>query len=154
MLSAANNQQLDLNLIIDSDRHLPKFTNKLKKTKVRQKSDEENETMFNDFMSEQELLKLNQSEFLQLLSEEEVEACKKSIEDRKKAQRVVIAFHDQIFSSLHPNPPDNHDSDARACQTLALPARNKLKELTGEDCLICDRNVKISSSLFFLMNLL
>ena len=44
-------------------------------------NDEENEIVYDDFMSEQELLQINQLEFLQPLSEEEVEVCKKSIKD-------------------------------------------------------------------------
>ena len=57
-------------------------------------NDEENEIVCDDFVPEHELLQINQSEFLWLLSKEEIEVHEKSIEDGKNACKVAVAFHD------------------------------------------------------------
>ena len=79
-----------------------------------------NETINDDFIDKEAMVKLNQKEFLQELSDDEIATHMKNIEDGKKAHATVIAFHDWIFSSIHPNPPPDKDADKRTIQQEIL----------------------------------
>jgi len=57
-------------------------------------NNKENEIVCDDFVPEHELLQINQSKFLWLLSKEEIKVHKKSIKDGKNACKVKVAFHD------------------------------------------------------------
>ena len=52
------------------------------------------ELVKDNFLWEEELLKLKQSKFLQLLSEDEINTNRKLVEEGRLAYRKVIAFHD------------------------------------------------------------
>ena len=64
------------------------------------------EQMDNEFLKLYDLQEFNLiSDYLISITNDEIDKEKKTIQKGKDLHKAIVAFHDWMFTSLHPNPP-------------------------------------------------